>query len=179
MKQELISEQGNICAYCMTKITTENSTIEHYIPRNGKNGDASLSLDYKNLLLVCNNGRGDNTKERHCDVSKGDKLISVNPCKKEDIEKIKYNTRNGEIKSDDKNINDDLNITLNLNNMTLKNNRKTALYEIIERMDKHKKGNWSKAYVEQELANHTKKGEKIPYVGIIIYELKKRLKRCT
>lgn len=156
----------------------DNSTIEHYIPRNGKNGDASLSLDYRNLFAVCTNGRDDKSKERHCDVSKDDKLISVNPCKREDVEKIKY-THNGEITSDDENINYDLNITLNLNNTTLKNNRKVALDETIKRMSKHKTGNWSKTYLEQEIVKHMSKDVKTPYVGIILYMLKKRLKHDT
>lgn len=47
MKEILLSEQGHLCAYCMTRVSLESSTIEHYIPRKGKNGDVSLSLDYE------------------------------------------------------------------------------------------------------------------------------------
>lgn len=83
----------------MTRVSLESSTIEHYIPRKGKNGDVSLSLDYRNLLLVCSNGRNGQGNDRHCDVSKDDKLIAVNPTKKEDIEKVKY-SKDGTIESD-------------------------------------------------------------------------------
>ena len=52
IKQVLLDEQGYKCAYCMSKISMSNSTIEHYIPRNGINGDMPLSLDYRNLFAA-------------------------------------------------------------------------------------------------------------------------------
>lgn len=178
MKETLLSEQGHLCAYCMTRIFLESSTIEHYIPRKGKNGDVSLSLDYRNLLLVCCNGRNRQGNNRHCDVSKGDKLIAVNPTNKEDIKKVKY-YNDGTIGSDIDSFNTDFNNTLNLNNMTLKRNRQTARLEALKQLSKNKHGEWSKDYVEKCLNHYISQGKKVPYVGIIIYELEKRLKRGT
>ena len=178
MKEILLSEQGHLCAYCMSRIILENSTIEHYIPRNGKNGEISLSLDYRNLLLVCCNGRNGQGNDRHCDVSKGDKLIAVNPTKKEDIEKVKYYS-DGTIGSDIDSFNTDFNNTLNLNNLTLKRNRQIARLETLKQLSKNKHGGWSKDYVEKCLNHYISQDIKVPYVGIIIYELEKRLKRGT
>ena len=178
MKEILLSEQGHICAYCMSRISCENSTIEHYIPRKGKHGNASLSLDYRNLLLVCNNGRNGKGNDRHCDVSKEDELITVNPTKKEDIERVKYH-KDGTIESDIDSFNTDLNITLNLNSVTLKRNRQAALLEVLNQLSKNKHGEWSKDYVEKCLNHYISPGKKVPYVGIIIYELERRIKRNT
>lgn len=58
IKKILLEEQGYKCAYCMSNISMSNSTIEHYIPRKGTNGDMSLSLDYRNLFAVCDTTRG-------------------------------------------------------------------------------------------------------------------------
>ena len=52
LKKILIEEQGGLCAYCMSRIELQGATIEHYIPRNGPNGNMSLSLDYRNLFAI-------------------------------------------------------------------------------------------------------------------------------
>jgi uncharacterized protein (TIGR02646 family) len=90
LKEILIEEQGGICAYCMGRINAENSTIEHYIPRNGENGDPDKSLDYDNLFAVCNTTRNMPYEKQTCDVRKGGKLLHLDPRKQSDIDSIKY-----------------------------------------------------------------------------------------
>ena len=90
MKQVLLEEQGYKCAYCMSNISMSNSTIEHYIPRNGTNGDMSLSLDYRNLFAVCDTTRGCPEEEQTCDVKKGNKLLHIDPRLQEHIDTIYY-----------------------------------------------------------------------------------------
>ena len=178
LKEYLINEQGHLCAYCMSRITNQTSTIEHYIPRKGQFGKSSLSLDYRNLLAVCNNVRNGRGGDRHCDVSKGDKLISVNPCRETDINYIRYNS-NGEILSDKGEFNADFNVILNLNNSTLMNNRKAALSAALITMTKMNMGRWSKDYLQKCLNKFENQDIKTEYVGIIIFELNKRLQRNT
>ena len=175
LKKYLIDEQGGLCAYCMARISENESTIEHYIPRNGDNADPTLAIEYRNLLAVCCNGRK-NGINQHCDVSKGDKLISIDPRKESDIEQLSYKT-NGEIYSEKNDYSTDLNITLNLNNATLKNNRKAALMSALEFYGKRSGGRWSKDFLQRCLDRVTSKDPKTPYAGIIIFELSKRLQR--
>lgn len=176
LKEYLIREQGWICAYCMTRISLSNSTIEHYTPRNGDFGDMSKSLDYDNLFAVCLNARNSGNGSRHCDVSKGDKLISVDPRKKSDISQIKYR-RDGEIYSENADFNDDLNDTLNLNILTLKNNRKAALDTALNSLSKLKDNSWGKDFVRKTIDRLENSDEKTEYIGIIVYYLSKRMNR--
>lgn len=119
LKSYLISEQGRICAYCMCRIKSETSTIEHYNPRSLK---PELSLDYNNLLAVCTNGRNDTERDRQCDVSRGDVKLNLNPCREHDMKHIMYKK-------------------------------------------------WYNYYSKQE--------SKSEFVGVILFELEKRLRRAT
>ena len=116
IKKILLEEQGYKCAYCMSNISMSNSTIEHYIPRKGTNGDMSLSLDYRNLFAVCDTTRGCPEEEQTCDVKKGDKLLHIDPRLQEHIDTIYYD-RSGYIRSSfssgTDNLDDDLNQILN------------------------------------------------------------------
>ena len=176
LKKYLLKEQGYICAYCMSRIGVENSTIEHYIPRNGKHGDMSKSLDYDNLFAVCLNSRNTGGNSRHCDVSKGDKIITLDPRKKNDISQIKYK-RDGEIYSDNDKFNEDLNSALNLNIQTLKNNRRSALDSALKTLSKQKNNSWNKEFIRKKLEMIENKEEKPEYIGIIIYKLSGIMKR--
>lgn len=176
IKVALISEQKGLCAYCMMRIKESNSTIEHYIPRNGEFGDNSLSLNYRNLFAVCNESRNAQHCNKHCDASKADMQLTINPCDKSHIEKICYRD-DGEIYSEDSIFNNDLNNILKLNLPRLKNNRRTAYETYIKELTKHKNGNWTKEYVQKALDNCLSSDPQKPYVGIIIYKLNKRLRR--
>lgn len=130
IKKALLSEQGYICAYCMQRIETETSTIEHYKPRNPSDEEANRldDLNYNNMLAVCDGNQGAPYKQQTCDSHKGNKAIVVNPLNSATIDKIKYKS-NGEIYSEDEQINKDLIDTLNLNceAVSLPQNRKAAL----------------------------------------------------
>lgn len=175
MKAFLIREQGGLCAYCMSRITLDTATIEHYLPQSKA---PDKTLDYRNLLAVCNNGRNERGKVRHCDVTRGNRELHIDPCRENDIKHISYK-RNGTIFGDSEEIDRDLNIILNLNNATLKNNRKAALNTAFDILKRKNKGIWTKDYLEQCLENIREQKEKTPYAGIIIYELEKRLRRDT
>lgn len=173
IKHQLIDEQGYICAYCMKRIQQDDtSTIEHYIPRNGKYGNPDEQLEYNNLLAVCDGNRG--SKNLTCDASKGSDLITVNPLNENSIQQIKYKS-DGTIYSDNKKINHDLDVTLNLNYITIKSNRKSALDALKKKLINAKNtGNWSN--IARKYYNQLKQSPiKSPYVGILLNYLEKHL----
>lgn len=68
LNEQLLREQGYLCAYCMARITPENMNVEHWQPRHPPSSKAEdklrskelqmLSLDYKNMLAVCPGNEG-------------------------------------------------------------------------------------------------------------------------
>lgn len=176
LKAILINEQNNRCAYCTRKIDLETSTIEHYIPRNGSNGDGTKSLDYNNLLAVCNTTRNAPLKLQTCDVKKGDKVLKIDPRIQSHIDSIKYDKK-GIISSDNSDFDYDLNANLNLNAQMLINNRFAAFNSLCKRMSKNKPRKWSKEFVQRNLDRYKSKDDCTPYAGFIIYQLEKRLER--
>ena len=176
LKEILISEQNYRCVYCMRKINMNTSSIEHYVPRHGDNGDISKSLDYRNLFAVCKITEGRPYKKQTCDVRKGDSLLHISPLNETHISSIEYK-RNGEMYSNNNDFNDDINNTLNLNEMTLVQSRFEAYRSLLDIMNTKKKNNWSKKFIEQTLNKFLDKDDRQPYIGFIIYNLKKRLSK--
>ena len=110
----LLVEQGHLCAYCMCRIGTDGhpATIEHLIPQHpdGSAADGELSLEYHNLVAVCD-GRGGAT----CDKRRGNAPLTVDPTKSHTLETIYYR-RDGRIDAHDESVKHDIQITLGLNN---------------------------------------------------------------
>jgi uncharacterized protein (TIGR02646 family) len=183
----LIEEQGGICAYCMQRISNDRdeklakykTEIEHY---RSQDSFPHLSLDFKNMLGVCNGNQGYPAKLMHCDKSKDtDKNkkylpLSVDPLKNHSISLIMYR-KDGEIYSNDSTIDQELTIVLNLNQQTLKNNRKQAIDAAYEEIDRrHKKGeNWKISIVEKVRKEWDSKKNNLlnPYAQAVIYHLDK------
>lgn len=176
LKAILLNEQNNRCAYCTRKIELKSSTIEHYVPRNGENGDASKSLDYNNLFAVCKTTRNLPFKHQTCDVRRGNKLLRIDPRLQSHIDTIRYDKR-GKISSDNNDFDYDLDFTLNLNEKTLLNNRFSAFDSLMKRMIKKKSGKWTKEFIQHTLDKYKSKDDCTPYAGFIIYQLEKRLQR--
>ena len=70
---QLLREQGHLCAYCMSKIPESRNlpsgvpavTIEHWLPRNPDDKlDIGQGLDYKNMFAVCSGNRGCGCEEK-------------------------------------------------------------------------------------------------------------------
>lgn len=111
--EALVAEQGHLCAYCMCRIGVDKhpATIEHLVPQHPTNSvaDGELSLDYHNLVAVCD-GRNGTT----CDKRRGNASLKVNPTKPHTLETIFYH-RDGRIDATDEVIRHDLQVTLGLN----------------------------------------------------------------
>ncbi len=73
LRQQLFDEQNGLCCYCMKKITVSNSNIEHFLPQSVF---PENEVDYYNLYLACRYSHGKSKTQQHCDIAKGNDLIS-------------------------------------------------------------------------------------------------------
>lgn len=183
IKKALLQEQGYLCAYCMKRIDLQNTTIEHYIPQNplGIEADDMLSIDYNNMLAVCCGNVNHRKSELTCDKHRGNTPLTVDPRNKHSVEKICYKY-DGTVYSEDKEIDKDLNQTLNLNceAVLLKQNRKSVLDAVKKEILKKSAGN---EVSKRQLINMLDKlktkndGQYKPFCGIAIWYLRKKLAR--
>ena len=178
--QDLLQEQGYICAYCMRRISLENATIEHIIGQSYKDEDGKeigkgKDTDYNNMLAVCN---GNSCKKgNHCDKSrsesqsKGRVKLFISPLKKSQMENIRF-THSGKIYyknlDEESKENFDLNKVLNLNCSALVESRKRILENI------RKLHNYNKDRAKKLLETWEEKNPEFKeYCQIAIFELKK------
>lgn len=179
--KSLVEEQGYLCAYCMCKIPQEKqlfpATIEHWEAQSDTSTDKAL--DYRNMLAVCNGNRGCGYKDgMTCDAHRGNTPLIINPLNPSTLLSIQYKS-DGTIFSENSDIDNDLNKTLNLNcsQSGLVENRRKALQTMLTKI-KNKAGTSDFIrYCEKELENFQSQTQKTPYVGILIWWLKKRISR--
>lgn len=185
---QLLREQGHLCAYCMSKIPESRNlpsgvpavTIEHWLPRNPDDKlDIGQGLDYKNMFAVCSGNRGCGCEEKlTCDARKGNDAIKVNPCDESTLRGITYKS-NGIIQSSDPVIDEDLNQRLNLNgaNSSFQENRKQVLESLIFDVKKRCGNGDISLYCKRRLEKiQSMDDPKILYVGILIWWLEKHIK---
>ncbi|NOQ35268.1 MAG: TIGR02646 family protein, partial [Methylococcaceae bacterium] len=87
---------------------------------------------------------------------------------------------NGEIYSDNFDINNDILKTLKLNQQNLIDNRKRILKTTLNTLATKNKGQWNKDILQREIDKwENKNNEKYKaYCQIVIYHLKKKLAQC-
>ncbi len=166
IRKKLLQEQGCLCGYCMRRISDYSKVkIEHIVPQSRLKDNEREALNYKSMLGVC---YGNEKK--------------VNPFDKTCIDKIKYKS-DGHIYSDDIELEQDLDVTLNLNydgaDAYLVMNRREGLNACKEKLAKMKKnGMWSKSMLRKVLKEYEmpdEQGRLKPYSGIVLWYLEKRL----
>jgi len=186
LKQNLLSEQGHICCYCMRRIPEKSSPymkVEHY---KCQDNFQDLQLDYKNLLGACTGNEGQPKKLQTCDTKKNNENLSIDPLNTNpSCETLfKFNSE-GEMSSisDDEAINKQINAILNLNMQSLKDARKEVYYVVQERVRaESKKTKKDKSaflrFLNQELQVWQSKtdGKYRPYCLVAIYYLTKKLR---
>lgn len=206
--KSLLEEQGYVCAYCMRRISEDNVEIEHYLVRHpsdayrdnmrryiasgSMNGrfdpdyDADVeSLDYRNMLAVCNGGEGKPASMHTCDVARNEKAnqdepLCVDPLDPISIGKIKYSNK-GAIRSDDPAIDHDLNDVLRLNNSgpgsrSFVENRRAVLLSLQRDVAKYcqRHGKKSKQHYCESRYNQILGAKQKPeYAGILLWQLKR------
>lgn len=199
LKQRVLSslrnEQGDLCVYCMCKLPRHKKndnnrdgyiadpTIEHYIPLEYKE-DKGQGLDYQNLFAACSGNQHIHERGEHrnsslealiCDKHKGNVLLKkIHPLKPESLQTIKYSVINGEIFSDDADVQYDLNTVLNLNSRKapVMGERKSALDSLISDIGLEKEEDIYEYCVKRLAVFEKEKEKKTPYVGILIWYLK-------
>ena len=63
LRHQLVKEQGQICCYCMNRITCNTAHIEHFWP---KEKFLDMDLEYDNLLASCNGEGSIIVSDEHC-----------------------------------------------------------------------------------------------------------------
>lgn len=121
--KSLLSEQGHLCAYCMSRIDENEgkhkTTIEHCLPQAATS--EKERLNYRNMVAVCLGNRDAHSNEdKSCDVKRGSlkdtqqNMKKINVFDGTTLSDIKYSS-DDTIYSDDKDLDEDLNLRLNLN----------------------------------------------------------------
>ena len=90
----LMSEQGYLCCYCESRISIDDSHVEHFRPRRCK----ERQLDYENLHCSCQREL-DAGEPRHCGHRKGswfDDNLLISPLDEQCDNRFRF-TGNGEI----------------------------------------------------------------------------------
>lgn len=175
LKEQLLKEQGWICAYCMGKIASvDDAHVEHYCPQKAC---PEQDLDYMNLLAVCD-GLSESYPEKeafhHCDKTKGKegkmsgdvKLSALDPRSADCERELTYNL-NGEVlskKNSHEQIDYELDTVLNLNNKALLRRRKYTMDRALDLMKREQPtGHWRRTFLEKHkegwLRRHTQKGK--------------------
>lgn len=185
LRESLLKEQGYVCAYCMRRIPVrdkdekgtpfqEDSRIEHIKCRDRY---PELQLDYSNMVICC---PGAVTMDYHCDRKKENTDITFDMFSQAFIETLSYSSKDGTIKSSNADYDNQINEVLNLNNKRLKANRLSVLREVIDVMGKKSRNNWNKSLISRSLMvwdSKDKDGRLHPYSGIVVWFLKRVLKR--
>ena len=191
----LLEEQGYICAYCMRRIpckdrlykrdgktfvhTNEDHRIEHMLSRENHQ---DKKLDYSNMVICCPGHIGN---KEHCDRLKDSKDITFSPLDARFIETLSYKT-DGTIVSSNESYDNEINEVLNLNTPILKENRKNTWEAVKKELIAQKGGRpWNKAvlskYIKKFSSKHKKdeKSRLIPYCGVVLFFLQKKLKQMA
>jgi uncharacterized protein (TIGR02646 family) len=174
LRQSLVREQGGLCCYCLSRIrpTSAEMKIEHWQCQEHFPG---RQLDYRNLLGACIGGEGRPGKEQHCDTRKGSNALSINPADPAcNVERLIKFPGTGKIKSDDPDIDCQLNEVLNLNHPQLVSNRKATLDSFCRALGKSPRNN---GWFQKTLKKWRGEGgnELEPFNQVIVYYLCRKL----
>lgn len=95
IREALLTEQGYICCYCESRITIDNSHVEHFRPRKGY---SQLQLEYLNMHCSCLPDQSRDEPD-HCGHKKGswfDDVLLISPLQRGCDRRFKF-TADGEI----------------------------------------------------------------------------------
>lgn len=174
----LVKEQRGLCCYCLSRIRADRDStrIEHW--RCQANYE-SERLDYSNLLAACMGNEGQAPKDQHCDTRKGDRDFSRNPANPLDrVEDMIQFTGDGRIGSNDLAFDAELNDVLNLNVPFLVTNRKATLAAFQGLLGRGQLSPLSLQKLLRRWNGEEEAGELPPFCQVIVYWLRKRLRRA-
>jgi len=172
VKDQLLKEQNNLCAYCTASINFDNIKVEHWLPQNNEDYPQykQYELQYWNMLAVCK-GCYNSGEYFHCDTSKRETIVEINPQEKSHTSQLSYTKSTGVLKSSSLTHQKEIDAILNLNISPLLKVRKDMLNAAKARL--FKKYGKKTANFNEQLTKFSKK--KLPYSAIIIWYLKSKL----
>lgn len=185
IREQLLREQGYLCAYCMKRIDDHQMKVEHW---HCQDNYPDEQLDYKNMLGVFLGHEGEPFKQQTCDTRKGNRDLKYNPTNPG--HRIEIHIRffeDGKIESDDVEFNEQIAdipklnkfSVLNLNEFMLINNRR-SIWKSIQYVLARKPGSRTSAEIQELLEQWSKpdqQGQLQEYCAVAVYYLRKRLKR--
>ncbi|MDP3914316.1 MAG: TIGR02646 family protein [Bacteroidota bacterium] len=186
LRQQLLEEQGYICCYCMKRIPEKDwphSKIEHV---KSQKKHLELQLNYRNLLIACTGNENGTKIMRSCDTSKGEKDLSFNPSDNaHNIEPLIKYLSNGEIRSIDPAIDNELDNILHLNTKDLRDTR-AGYYKMFDDKIKQKGNEYKGKQIPRSFFEAEKEqllikfGGKFPeFCMVAVYLLNKRLSKLN
>ena len=164
LKESLLREQANACAYCTATITFDNMKIEHWQPQASY---PNRELDYKNLLAVC---PGIWYGAAHYDTAKAHRVIGLDPTNRAHVIRLTYEKGTGKVASPDPVHDREINEVLQLNTKGLRVRRLAVLNALRKQLDKAGQGrtaNYEK-FLRKALQRRTE------FDSIILYYLRKK-----
>lgn len=179
IREQLLREQGYLCAYCMKRIDTAQMKVEHWHSQ-ADDKYPNEQLDYQNLLGVCKGNEGQPLEKQTCDSRKGNQDLKYNPANS--AHRIESQVRflhDGEIESEDSEFDRQLGDVLNLkkdNNPLLAKNRK-AVWDAVHHRLNQVPGSRTPAELQKLLAQWNKpdsEGRLREYCAVAVYYLRKR-----
>ncbi|MGZ8215986.1 retron system putative HNH endonuclease [Methylomagnum sp.] len=176
IREQLLREQGYLCAYCMRRISDQQMKVEHW---HCQDNYPDEQLDYQNMLGACLGHEGEPYTQQTCDTRKGNKELKYNPANvSHRIENHIQHLGNGKVQSDDSEFDRQLNEVLNLNQSRLVKNRQ-AVWDAVHNMLSQKPGSRTSVEVRKILDQWDMPISQVPireYSAVAIYYLRKRLK---
>lgn len=171
----LLSEQGGLCCYCMSRIERNSMKVEH-LRCQERHGDQSL--DYDNLLAACKGGEGKPRDMQHCDTHKANEDISLDPTAV--AEHMFRFLGDGRLECSSHAHRRDVDDVLNLNVDSLVRARKDAFDACFDALREALRDNhWSRLPLErflQRWQQKDKRGNFRPYVQVGVYLLNKKIR---
>ncbi len=179
IREQLVAEQGYLCAYCMSRIEADDHQmkVEHWHSRK-KYPEEQLS--YANLLGCCCGNEGSPYSQAHCDTKKRDDDLLFNLAEPSHHSRMKIHyLGDGTVKSEDALFDRQLNEILNLNYSLLMDNRKSVWSSVTKTLSRIT-GKATRVQIEELLLKWRRKdgeGKLKEYSGVAIYYLNKKLQR--
>lgn len=185
IRKALLLEQGYLCAYCMRRINNKlkkgkpNTRIEHYLAQST---DENLRMNYSNMLGVCDGNEGQPEHLLHCDQSRKNTRLSINPLDPRCEDLVQYRA-DGKLYSRSEDIDEELKTILRLNNENLVKGRRQAIDTARDAMMKRSRGRTSQSFSRSSLTREiakwkSKKNQRhIPFCQAAIAYLEKKLAR--
>jgi uncharacterized protein (TIGR02646 family) len=114
IRTTLLSDQKGLCAYCEMALTTENRSVEHFIPCEISTKEKNHDLDWSNMLAVCLDPGGlEKTNSQPIKIEKSDFCCGkkknnfvpdgrlLNPLELPVSRLFRFNSEDGRIEPDD------------------------------------------------------------------------------